>query len=184
MTDIVGAIRNRRSSRTFSAKTVEREKVELLLEAFRWAPSSYNRQPWRVIVAEDPAARKAWDAALTDGNHLWAPAASVKLVVIGNTYEQPDAFGQQRWLLDCGLALGHLLIQACSMGLHVRAMAGFNEDSARRAFEIPDPFRVAAFVASGYPGDLNNLPPEIQERERRPRARKPLSEFVFRNRFG
>ena len=150
-------------------------RVELLLEAFRWAPSSYNRQPWRVVVAEDAAARKAWDAALTDGNQLWAPAASVKLIVVGNTQEQPDAFGQQRWLLDCGLAIGHLLIQACSMGLHVRAMA---------AFKIPDPFRIAAFVASGYPGDLNDLPPEIQERERRPRARKALSEFVYRNRFG
>jgi nitroreductase len=184
MRDIAEALRNRKSSRTFSSGPVEREKVELLLEAFRWAPSSYNRQPWRVVVAEDRAARNAWDAALTDGNQLWAPAAAVKLIVIGNTHEQPDAFGQQRWLLDCGLAIGHVLVQACSMGLHVRAMAGFNEDVARSAFKIADPFRIAAFVACGHPGDLKDLPPEIQERERRPRARKALSEFVFRNRFG
>jgi nitroreductase len=184
MPEVAEVIRQRRSSRAFSDRTVEREKVELLLEAFRWAPSSYNRQPWRIIVAEEPAARKAWDAALIGGNERWAPAASVKLIVVGNPAEQPSVFGQQRWLLDCGLALGQLLIQAGAVGLNIRAMAGFDEDSARSAFNIPEPFRVAAFVAGGYPAELGDLPPEIQERERRPRVRKPLSDVVFQNRFG
>ena len=184
VSEIAEAIRNRRSSRAFSASLVEREKVELLLEAFRWAPSSYNRQPWRVIVAEDADSKRAWDAALTDGNELWAPAASVKLIVVGNPDEQSSDFGQQRWLLDCGLGLGQLLIQACSLGLHVRAMAGFDEDKARVGFRIPDPFRIAAFVAAGYPGEISDLPLEIQQRERRARVRKTLTEFVFYNRFG
>jgi len=184
MVEIIAPIRDRKSARHYDGRKLTPQEIERLLEAFRWAPSSYNRQPWRVIVAQGMKATDAWDAALTETNRAWATAAPLKLVVLGNPEEQPEEHGQHRWLIDCGLALGQLLIQACAMGLSVRAMVGFDEDRARAGFAIPAPFRVVVLVAAGPPGRIENLTPEVQEKERRPRARKPLSDIAFADVFG
>ena len=47
---IIDTIKNRYSPVIFSDKQVEAEKLERLFEAARWAPSSFNAQPWRFIV--------------------------------------------------------------------------------------------------------------------------------------
>jgi nitroreductase len=135
------------------------------------------------LIAETPAARAQWDAALEPANRLWATRAPVKLVLLGNPEEQPSVHGQERYLFDCGLALHGLLVQACAMGLAVRAMAGWNEDRARAAFDIPAPLRVVAFVAAGYPGNVEDFPVEVQQKEARPRVRKAPTELVIRDRF-
>ncbi len=47
------AIRNRRSIRRYQDRPVEKEKLEKILEAAIWAPSSENEQPWHFIVVQD-----------------------------------------------------------------------------------------------------------------------------------
>ena len=178
--DLVEALRNRKSSRAIDPRPVEQEKIEALIEAFRWGPSSGNRQPWRLVFAESAEARAGWDAALDPANQLWAPRAPVKITVIGNPNEQEALHDQQRFLLDCGLALHALLVQACAMGLNVRAMAGWDESKVRSALRIEDPYRVVALVAAGYPCALEDLPPQVQQKEQRPRARKSRNEIVSR----
>ena len=184
MVEIIASIRNRKSARHYDGRKLSQGEIDQLLEAFRWAPSSLNRQPWRVIVAQGQPASDAWNAALSETNRAWATAAPLKLVVLGNPEEQPDQHGQHRWLVDCGLALGQMLIQACAMGLSVRAMVGFDEERARAGFAIPAPFRVVVLVAAGYPGRVETLAPEVQEKERRPRVRKSIADIAFADRFG
>jgi nitroreductase len=106
------------------------------------------------------------------------------MIILGNPEEQPDRNGQNRWLLDVGLALENLLLQGCNLGLTVHAMAGWDEDTALKNFNIPAPFRVAALFAVGYPGDVEALSPELQQRARQPQVRKPLTEIVFWEAFG
>jgi len=177
-------IADRRSSRSFSSDPVPANVVEALVEAFRWAPSATNRQPWRLLVVDDAQGHAAFDAALVEANRAWAPAAPLKFVVLGNPEEQDADFGQQRWLLDCGLALGQLLIQACNSGLNVRPMAGFDENKVLAGFTIPVPFRVAALVACGYPGKPEDLTEAIRSKEQRPRVRKAVEDIVHWNVFG
>jgi nitroreductase len=43
--DILDVIRNRRSDRHFNGRPVAQSDIDVLIEAFRWAPSSTNRQP-------------------------------------------------------------------------------------------------------------------------------------------
>jgi nitroreductase len=50
---IMKIIKGRRSIRRFKSKPVEREKIETLLEAARWAPSAGNAQPWDFIIITD-----------------------------------------------------------------------------------------------------------------------------------
>ena len=182
--DITSALRYRSSSRAFDPRPVEPEKIAALVEAFRWAPSSQNKQPWRLIVARTEQARAGWDTALDPGNQAWAPRAPLQLVVIANPEEQPDHHGQQRCLVDGGLALHALLVQACAMGLNVRAMAGWNQDKVRTTFDIPNSCLVVALVAAGYPCPVDALPAEVQQKEARARVRRDPTEIVFYDRFG
>ena len=65
MSKLIPAILDRRSDRHFANKPLDAETVETLLDAFRWAPSSNNRQPWRVLIASSADAQRAYDDALS-----------------------------------------------------------------------------------------------------------------------
>ena len=184
MVEIHPVLKNRKSGISFNDEPLSSEKLETLLEAFRWGPSSGNKQPWRILVVRSPEAHKKFNDGLNEGNLKWATESPVKMVVIGNPEEQPDRFGQSRWLLDVGLALENMLIQGCELGLTVHAMAGWDEEKIRANFNIPDPYRVAALFSVGEPGKFEDLSEEMQAKASRPSVRKPLEEIVFWDEFG
>ena len=177
-------IKNRRSLRAFNGVPPEPEKIEAMLEAFRWAPSSGNRQPWRVIVVESESAQEKFNECLSEGNRQWAAAAPLKMIILGNPEEQPGRRGQDRYLLDVGMALENLLLQGSDFGLTVHALAGWDEQKVFESFGIPEPFRVAALFAVGYPGKIEDLHPDVQAKDNKPPARKDPAEIFFRDSFG
>lgn len=56
--EVMEAIKNRRSIRSYQNKKVEEEKLSLILEAGRLAPSASNRQEWKFIVVRDKNTRE------------------------------------------------------------------------------------------------------------------------------
>lgn len=182
--DILDVLRNRRSQRHFNGRPLEQQQIDLLIEAFRWAPSSQNRQPWRLIFAVSPEARAGFDDALSDGNRKWATAAPVKIVMIGTPDEQPDRNGLNAWMLEVGIAIENMLIQGCAIGLTMHAMAGWDEQKLLKSFRIPPPFRVAALGVAGYPGKVEDLPEDVRAKDLAPRVRKAVGEIAFRDAFG
>src|SRR5262249_42259831 len=72
-------IARRWSPYAFSDRPVSDDDLRSLFEAARWAPSSYNEQPWSYIVATKahPAEFELLLACLVEGNQLWAKAAPV-----------------------------------------------------------------------------------------------------------
>ena len=183
MAEIHPLIKNRRSKRDFSGVPPKPDELNALLEAFRWAASGGNRQPWRVIVTQSESANNAFDECLSEGNRQWASDAPTKMIILGNPEEQPEKNGLQRWLIDVGMALQNLLLQGSALELTVHAMAGWDEEKVLGKFKIPDPYRVVALFAVGYPGKFEDLPLEVQEKDKKPSTRKSLSEFVFCNEF-
>jgi hypothetical protein len=63
-------------------------------------------------------------------------------------------------------------------------MGGFDAAKARAEFYIPGGFEPVAALAVGYPGDPEDLPEGLRARERAPRTRRELSEFVFAGAWG
>ncbi len=51
--DMLKILRMRRSIRVFKDETVEKEKIGMVLEAMRYAPSASNRQNWRYTIITD-----------------------------------------------------------------------------------------------------------------------------------
>lgn len=180
---VLDVLINRRSDRHFADRPLEPGVADTLFEAFRWAPSSNNRQPWRLLVAQSPEAVRTWDDALSEGNRAWATVAPLKLVLVGNPAEQADRDGLQCFMLDCGLALENLLVQGCAMGLTAHAMVGWDAGKVTAGFAIPAPMRPVALVAVGYRGRVEDLAPEVREKDLRPRTRRAVDEIVIRDRF-
>jgi nitroreductase len=178
-------IEKRRSLRAMDpAKPVPLDVITRILEAARWAPSSSNAQPWRFVVVTGAEALEKARGALRKGNQTWANRAPLLIVVCANPDDDHIADGKPLYLLDCGLATENLILQAIEEGLVVHPMAGWYEEPMREALAIPEPNRVVVVIAIGYPGRLEDLPEELQQKERAERVRKPLSELVHYDRWG
>ncbi len=179
-------IAKRWSPRAFGSQAVEPAVLRSILEAARWAPSAANAQPWHFIVAtkDDPEAHARVLNTLMDGNIRWAINAPVLMLVIAEQYKNREGALTSRSLYDTGLAVGALTLEAGSRGLLVHQMGGFYEDRVREAFSVPEGYEPAAAIALGYPGDPDSLPEDLRSREKAPRTRKELSEFVFGEQWG
>src|SRR2546429_5761538 len=183
---IHGLLRRRWSPRAFSSRPVEPDKLRSLWEAARWAPSSYNEQPWSFIVAtkDDEAEYARLLSCLVEGNIQWPQHAPVLMVSVARLTFEDDGKPNRHAFHDVGLAVANLIVQATALGLVVHQMAGILPAKIRKLSVIPAGYEAVAGVALGYPGDPQSLPEGLRQRELAPRERKPLTEFVFSRRWG
>ena len=179
-------LRRRWSPRAFSDRRVDPAIMRSLLEAARWAPSSYNVQPWSFIVAtkDDPVEFGRLLSCLVEGNIQWAQHAPVLMVSVARLSFEDDGKPNRHAFHDVGLAVANLIVQATALGLVVHQMAGILPDKIRKLYGIPEGYEAVAGIALGYPGDPQSLPEGLRKRELAPRERKPLTEFVFSGSWG
>ena len=178
-------IRHRWSPRAFDPRPVEAEKLRALFEAARWAPSSYNAQPWYFIVGtkDDPEAYSRVLDTFVEFNQSWAKQAPVLALSVAKLIFD-DGKPNRHALHDVGQAAANLNIQAEALGLSLPQMAGIDPEKARKLFHIPADYEAVAGMALGYAGDPASLPDELRKRELAPRQRKPLDSFVFAGEWG
>ncbi|MGH7236266.1 MAG: nitroreductase family protein, partial [Nitrospiraceae bacterium] len=121
-------LQKRWSPRAFSGRAVEADKLRILFEAARWAPSSFNEQPWSFIVAtkDDQANFDRLLRCLLEGNRAWARHAPVLRLSVAKLRFEEDGEPNRHAFHDVGLAVENLVIQATALGLVVHQMAGFD----------------------------------------------------------
>lgn len=177
-------IRYRWSPRSFAGRPVEPEKLRIAFEAARWAPSSFNEQPWRFLVAtiDDPDWLERLQSYLSPGN-AWARKAPVLVASAYHTRFTRNSKPNRMAFRDLGAAEENLFLQAYDLGLVMHQMAGFDHERLKREL-LPEGFEPGAMSAIGYAGTPDELPEELREGERKPRQRSPLGEFVFGPRWG
>ena len=174
-------IRGRWSPRAFSNRTVEHDKLLTMLEATRWAASSFNEQPWSFIVAtqDKPAEYDRLLSCLAEANQIWAKTAPVLMLSVAKMHFEHNSKANLHAFHDVGAAVCNLTTQAIALDLFVHQMAGFDSNKARSIFEIPSGWEPVAAIAIGYLGDPQTLPESLREKELAPNTRKPLKEIIF-----
>jgi len=174
--------RDRWSPRAMSGEALDDEELMVLFEAARWAPSSYNNQPWRFVYARRGS--EYWQPfldLLVDFNRGWAhPAGALIIIAARTTFD--DGRPSVTYALDTGAAWENLALEGARRGLVVHAMEGFDYERAHRLAGFSGDHEVLAMAAVGRPGRKEDLDPALQEREV-PSDRKPLSELVFEGAF-
>lgn len=156
--------------------------LETLFEAMRWAPSSRNEQPWRLVVGAKGEGT-AYDrvlATLAPPNQQWARHAPVLGVAFARTAFRRNDRPNGSALHDVGAAMMLLGLAATAHGLQLHQMGGFDGEAARMAFSAPEGYAPAVAFALGTPADsAPDVPEPYAVRDQTRRGRLCLADLVF-----
>src|SRR6185503_14322453 len=163
---VLPVLLERWSPRAFADRDVAATDLRTIFEAGRWAPSSYNEQPWRFFVGHrgSETYNKILDA-LVPFNHDWAKRAPVLVLGVAKTRFSHNDSPNNYAAHDLGAAMALMAVQATALGLAAHQMAGFDWVKARDAFAIPDTYAMGSVMAIGYHGGLTDLDEKFQAQE-------------------
>jgi len=171
---VLDAIALRWSPYAFDPRPVPAPDLRSLFEAARWAPSSYNEQPWRFIAVprdDGEAFARALDG-LVDANRAWARDAGVLVFAVAARIFARNGKPNGKALYDLGQAAALLSVEAAARGLAVHQMGGIDPEAVRASFGVPGGFDVITAFAVGYAAQPN-------EGGAAARRRRGLAETVF-----
>lgn len=175
---ILDAILHRSSPRAMSGEAITQEELMTILEAGRWAPSSYNNQPWHFIY--DMRDTVAWDSLfnlLVPFNQSWCKNGAALICVVSSKNFITTGKPSNTHLSDAGSAWENMAIQATSMGLVSHAMEGFDYQKARELLQIPEDYDIVLMFVIGKPAPASTLPEALAEKEE-PSDRLPLEKII------
>ncbi|HUS11757.1 MAG TPA: nitroreductase family protein [Pyrinomonadaceae bacterium] len=164
---------DRWSPRAMTGESISEEDLMVLFEAARWAPSSYNNQPWRFLYARRGS--EHWQTffdLMVEFNQSWAKNAAVLVLFISRTHFDFNGQPSVTHSFDTGAAWENLALQGWLKGLVVHGMQGFDHERARTALNIPEGFAVEAMAAIGRSADPETLPGGLREKEAPSNRRK------------
>lgn len=173
-------LQKRWSPRAFSDEPVDPNLLKQIFEAARWAPSSYNEQPWHFIVArkEEEEAFEKLSQVLNEFNRGWAKEAPVLGLGLAKQTFDIDGRPNPHAEHDLGQAIAHLTFEATRHDLYVHQMAGILPDKAKALYDIEEDYEPKTMFAIGYKGEPELLEDDLQDQEEGPRNRKSLDEIL------
>lgn len=176
--DIMPEIKQRWSARAFSAERIEKDEIYALLEAARYAPSCFNEQPWRFLIADDEETLGKMRGILTPKNQRWANKAPVLILIASKKTFEYDG-GKNYWnMFDAGTAWGYLSLEAQKRGLIAHAMGGFDREKARSVFHLADDLNIITVIAAGRYGSIESLSDDLREQEF-PQTREEIKDLLL-----
>ena len=175
----------RYSPRAFTGEALPESELMRMIEAARWAPSSYNSQPWRFLYALKGDAN--WDTffgLLVPGNQRWVAGTGAILFLVSNERmkvgdELKPSYSHS---FDAGTASMAFQLQAVRQGWHAHGMVGFDHARAPEVLRLPEHHRIEAAFAVGRKTAEADLTEEQKPREA-PNGRRPIAEFTFAGGF-
>ena len=158
----------RYSLRKFDPRPVEQEKLDLILEAGRNAPTAHNNQPQRFFVLRSPEALEKADACMYC--HLHSP------VIIAVGYDPKEAWHREHddkdhGEIDAAIAAAQMMLQATDLGLGSTYVGMFWPAELVKTFPEMEGLNMIAMLALGYPAEGAH-PAKLHG------LRKPMEEFV------
>lgn len=171
--DFIKLAKNRYSVRKFSDKKVEQEKINLILEAGRLAPTAVNKQPQRILVINEIDILDRLKECTP--YHFNAPLAI--LICYDKTASWTrEHDNSESGLIDASIVASHMMLEIADIGLGTTWVGHFDPIKIQKIFKLPETFVPVALFPIGYPSD-NSKPSHLHDK------RLSLSETVFFNQF-
>ena len=165
--------KNRQSCRSYDpTRTVEREKLDAILESVRLSPSACNGQPYHLTVCTGDTAKQVAQAVMGMGMNKFAADAPVLIVISEETYVASAALGARvkkndYRSIDIGIAAAYLTAEATAQGLSTCILGWLDDEKIRTICGLDKPVRLV--ITLGYATANDPL---------RPKKRKSLDELV------
>ena len=165
--DVYDCIRTRRTVREFKDEPVSDESLGKLLAAARWAPSSRNQQPWRLVVIRDRETLASMGETASSGGFLARAPLAIAIVMVNA--DQPH--------MDAGRALQQMELVAWAEGMGTCFVTLSDDQRAEiaRLLNIPDGLALITVLPFGYRQD---------DFRGRGVPRNPMADLVYEERFG
>jgi nitroreductase len=184
--DVLQAIKERRSVRTYKTDAVSSELLDAVLDAARWAPSWGNFQVWKFVVVRDPEIKAKLAEILYGGmpgrqNRSAVAIQTAPITIVACAETGLSGFGRggealtdkgDWYMFDVALAMQNIALAAHAMGLGTVHVGLFDAAAAARILGVPQNVRVVEMTPLGYPDEQPMAP-----------RRKELSEFVFQDKY-
>lgn len=163
--NLLELVNNRYSCRDYEPRSVEKEKLDYIMECVRLAPSAVNKQPWKFrIVSSDEALQKIRQCYHRD----WFNSAPMYIIAsILHDEEWVRRDGKHHGDIDIAIAVEHLCLAATEQGLATCWVCNFDAALCHELFSLPENEEAAVIIPLGYAAD-----------ELRPKTRKAMSEIV------
>lgn len=173
------------SRRSFSDQPLTGKEIGEIFDAGRQVASCYNEQPWRIILAgkEDNHYQDLFDC-LVEFNQKWCKTAPCLAVALGKLKFDKNGKENRHAFHDVGAFLSVASLRAMELGIYTHEMAGFSADKVREKLNIPDGYEPITMFTLGRPGNEDELPQQIAEKENPNSSRNGINTFLFSGEWG
>ncbi len=167
--DFLKLAKTRYSVRNFKEQQIEDDKLSLILEAGRVAPTGANFQPQKIIVIRD---KTNIDKVNKAANTYNAPLLIIVCADKNQVWTRPFD-GKQIYDIDASIITDHMMLEATNLGLGSVWICYFTPDVLKKELQLPNNIEPVNILAVGYSAAQPQSP------ERHNETRKPLSKTVF-----
>ena len=144
--DFEKVIKERSSTRRFSDKVLEREKLDKILEAGRIAPTAKNLQDFKIYVIESEDAVKKLDET-----HPCRYGAPISLLVCAdNTNGFSTDGAHSSGVIDACIVATHMMLAATSLGVDNIWTWAWGNDELAKKFDLPETIEPVCVLPLGY----------------------------------
>lgn len=165
-------VKERFSVRSFDARPIEQDKMELILEAGRLAPTGANFQPQRILVL------KGQEVEHLRGITPFLYGQDAALIVC---YDKNESWkhrsGRDIGEVDATIVMTQMMYQAQELGIGSLIVGMYKDAPLREKFSVPDHYQVVGILMLGYPAADCQPHPTLHD------SRKPIEETVFYGKF-
>lgn len=155
-------IKERKSTRLFSSKEVESEKIDKLLECGRIAPTAKNNQPFKIYVVKSEEGIKKIDKCT-----MCRYKSPLVFIICGDEEKSYVKDGRASYIVDASIVTTHMMLEATNLGLGSVWIGAFDSEKLRSEFEIPSNLSPVCLLVVGYksklcpPSPLHNIRKKI-----------------------
>jgi 3-hydroxypropanoate dehydrogenase len=163
--------RNARTANAFTDEPVSDEQVKAIYDLAKWAPTSMNNQPLRILLVRSPAARDRLVQTMADGNKAKTAAAPLVAILAADhafhenfpktfphfpgardMFASDDAMRAHSAELNATLQVAYFILAVRAAGLAAGPMTGYDADALNEAFFPGGQHKALAVVNIGKPG--------------------------------
>lgn len=160
--DFLNLVKERYSMRSFDGKPIEDEKISLILEAGRVAPTAKNLQPQRIFVLKS-------DEAIEKLSKATASTFGTKTAFV-ICYDKEECWSRgydkaKSGEVDCSIIATHMMLEATSLGVGSTFVMAFNPEVLIREFDIPENLVPVCILVMGYPSKDAAPSPRHEDRK-------------------
>lgn len=162
--------RSARTANAFTTEPVTDAQVQAIYDLVKWAPTSMNNQPLRVVLVRSPQARAELVAQMSEGNRAKTSSAPLVAVLAADVdfhdelprtfphfpgardlFAGDDSARERTAELNATLQIAYFIIGVRAAGLAAGPMTGFDATAVTREFFPDGEHRALMVVNIGRP---------------------------------